>query len=323
MAEAHTIDESALEALREPGFVTISHGLQPLEVDMLFDDFGDVCNDVFKEDTRGILRESFCYTLDDSETSTYYIKRTLPGAPNPVEPSRGPSLDKKIVMHFGPKTPEMVKLKAGKWMPGYFEGFLDDCSDAYSDLMRAHKLGAQLIGLSDILHTPNNDPDEDRAHMRLLMYDPSTDTDAAAGLHLDRSVSTLAATENKPGLHGTPVPNRLLHPINEAKRDAYIQEMLKRPVLQQPGAGKFFLGAGYERLQELGIYVPYPDMPALLHGVTKQTLSESDRTHEPSTLNSYKEWRKSLILFVNPLARYVQYSAPSPEACGMDYRLAA
>lgn len=323
MAEARTVDESTLEALRDPGYLTISHSLGQDGVEKLFDNFGDVCDDVFRGDTRDILRESFCYALDSSETSTYYIKKTQPGAPNLVEPSRGPSLDKKIVMHFGPKTPAMVKLKAGTWMPGYFEGFLADCSDAYSDLMRAHKVGAQLLGLSDILHTPNNDPDEDRAHMRLLMYDPSTDTEAAAGLHLDRSVSTFAATENMPGLHGVPVPNRLLHPIDEAKRDAYIQEMLKRPVLQQPGAGKFFLGAGYERLQEVGILVPDPDLPALLHGVTKQPLLESDTPHEPNTHDSYREWRKSLILFVNPIARYVDYTAPSSKACGMDYRLVA
>lgn len=307
MAETLFLEQPNLSDLQTYGYVDVPHNFTDQEIAELNKSFDGICHTIRHEDPTGELQNSMEYKLDDSGCSKYYFEDKRAGFDNPIEPERGMMVDDKFVFHFGPltlaKSVQYLR-ERGMALPSHFATFFEASREAYDKAMRAHRIGARILGLEDMFHKEGFE----RMHLRFLAYDPQTTTDQLADPHFDRSVTTLAIAESAPGLHGTPTHNAYRRPYSQQEQSDIQAQLIATPISHKQGVGKFFLGAGYERLRD--VYDELPELPLLLHGVSRAHVSET-------------EWRHAIILFGNPHMHHTEYIVPERPECKTIFDLAA
>jgi hypothetical protein len=211
---------------------------------------------------------------------------------------RGEVPDTKDIFHFGAQTRQIVESRLYGMLPRELREFLSQAEEIYWSAQRT-KLNA--LDELDVLHMGLRACmfDERQAIndvLRFIAYYP--DPNKLAKGHFDRSVCTLAIGESHEGLRITAGQNGLVVDAD----GAYMSELDGRlaPVEHREGEAKFFLGAGWNRLEPHRRF-GNQEMPLGWHDVIPSDKSVNDRI-----------MRWAIVLFANPHLGEYSYVVPTP-----------
>ncbi len=209
-----------------------------------------------------------------------------------TESHRGVVLDNKDIFHFGSQTRQVVEARLTGALPKDMKDFLDIAEDIFWESHRSKRAALEVIdsyqaGLVGICLPETG---EIRDTVRFIAYYPSDDGILAKG-HFDRSMATIALAESHPGLRIAPGQNGLHIDADEV----YLKnlEANLQNVEYAEGQGKFFLGAGWNRLPEYYRFGNH-DLPLGWHDVVKTDQQINDQL-----------MRWAIIHFINPHAEFV------------------
>jgi hypothetical protein len=211
---------------------------------------------------------------------------------------RGMVPDTKDIFHFGAQTRQMVESRMYGSLPRELKEFLASAEEIYWSAQRS-KLHA--IEELDVLHMGlRRALFDERAVindvLRFIAYYP--DPEKLAKGHFDRSVCTLAIGESHEGLRIAPGQNGLHIDADEAYM-ATLDGSLE-PAEYEEGQAKFFLGAGWNRLE-----------PQLRFGNQEMPLGWHDVVPSEKSVNE-RIMRWAIVLFANPHLGIDTYSVPTP-----------
>ena len=316
MATAETEQPQYLDTLRETGYVSFPVAISGADIDPLFEQFREFSAIAWPEREDGESDERYADRCDAGQElvnamhykvperphdADYFMIHRRPGQTN--EFSRTVTNESKDFLHTGPMTLTYARERLGRRMPFVMKNLLESCAEIHE----AAKAGARPVfrelGIEDLLLAKN--PMNDIHMVRVLRY-LGTNASHQADLHFDRSTATMAVWESSPGLVGTPGNNALAGPMTQEEVDALAAQADVSPINHVSGEGKFFLGAGYNRLpgdaqerQERN-----GSVPLLAHGViNKQSDAERD----------------AVVVFMNPHRHVEDYVVPSKAETSMSH----
>jgi len=213
------------------------------------------------------------------------------------ETLRGKAQDNKDIFHFGSMSRQVIESRISGRLPKAMQTFLNSAEELFWSAERSKRdavaeLDVAGSGLLKIMQPETamlNDV------LRFIAYYPGADTLAKG--HFDRSTATLALGESHEGLRMTPGQNARAREVNKA----YMQELQDslEPVTHHDGEAKFFLGAGWNRLQ-----------PEYRKSNENLQLAWHDVVSSDQTVND-KIARWAIVLFANPNRDHAGYEAPS------------
>lgn len=277
----------SVEQLHQQGYAEVPTGINKDELQIVMDGYNAFTK------LPADIQNSTNYFLSDRGDGDFGHFKRVPGA----ETFRGKVSDNKDIFHFGASTRQIVEANLPSGLPAEMASFLDDAESIFWQAQAAKRraLGSLgLVGLVDMdsgsvvpyesvflnKRAPCNDV------LRLINY---YDSDSLlAKPHLDRSAVTLALGESHPGLRMTPCA--IDTPVEE--RNAHLKE-----VVHNPGAAKFFLGAGWNNLRHIDKRAI--DLPLGWHDVVQTNDVVDDYV---------RRW--SVILFSTPHLGWKDYSVP-------------
>lgn len=282
------------QALRSEGFISLPSGLQPHEIEPVFEQFRELYDLMYADDGSGKeLYDAFRYEVPERpRDADYFQVRRRVGDINMFSQNGAIGTDDKDVAHIGPRTMLHARERLGKRMPKIMEQFIESCTEIHEQTKQAVRPVYRELGIEDIMLAKN--PLDDIHMVRVLRY-LGTEATHKADLHFDRSVATFAVWESSTGLVGAPGNNDYLHPTTVASVMKTVEQANNSPVNHVPGHGKFFLGAGYNHLPA-EVREPQGELPLFAHGVVN-----SDPDQE----------RSAVVVFMNPRLGYEPYTVAS------------
>lgn len=210
---------------------------------------------------------------------------------------RGKAQDNKDIFHFGSMSRQVVESRISGGLPKEMQTFLNTAEELFWSAERS-KRGAVAeldIAGSGLLKIMQPETAMLSDVLRFIAYYPGADTLAKG--HFDRSTATLALGESHEGLRMTPGQNAKAREVTKA----YMQELQDslQPVSHHEREAKFFLGAGWNRLQ-----------PQYRRDNEDLQLAWHDVVSSDQTVND-KIARWAIVLFANPNRDHQGYEAPS------------
>ncbi|HET9173792.1 MAG TPA: hypothetical protein VFN56_00755 [Candidatus Saccharimonadales bacterium] len=282
------------DMLRTNGFVSVDFGISGADIDPLFAQFNELTDIAFQPDGSGkALIDAFHYTIPGRPNDAdYYLTHRIKGDINPYNQTGISGTDEKYLAHVGPLTLAYAHSQLGRRMPIVMRRFIELCLVLHEEAKRSAEPVFRALGIADALLA--KDSTEDIHMVRVLRY-LGTQATYKAGLHFDRSVATVAAWENKPGLVGAAGHNGHLRTLDIHEADHMAATATTTPIAHRSGQAKVFLGAGYQHLptehRDANAF-----MPLLLHGVINDTPGEE---------------RNAVVVFMNPHRFFKGYSVPN------------
>lgn len=209
---------------------------------------------------------------------------------------RGEVPDNKDIFHFGAQTRQVVEARLGGKTPKELKDFLNSAENIFWEAQATKRQAVRNLspGLTGIM-SPDLAPLNDV--LRFIAYYPNAGKLAKS--HFDRSVTTLAIGESHEGLHIAPGQNGMVIDCNQEYLDGLEKGLT--PVDHQEGRAKFFLGAGWNRLDSPHGKWGADGMPLGYHAV-----HESDTTVDENLM------RWAIVQFSNPYVGYERYTVPTP-----------
>lgn len=290
------------DMLRENGYLKLGLPISGADIDPLFDQFRDFSELAWADDESGKeLIEAMNYSIDARpDDADYFLVHRRVGEPNMFSARSTIGTENKDVAHIGPRSRELAHARLGKRMPAVMSQFLDSCVELHEAVKTTVRPVYKALGMEHIMLAEN--PSDDIHMVRVLRY-LGTSATHKADLHFDRSVSTFAAWESSPGLVGTPGNNAFGNSsLSVRELDTMASRANTSPINHVTNEGKFFLGAGYNRLPQ-NIHEQNGTLPLLAHGVVNV---ESDAE------------RDAVVVFMNPRIGFEPYTVPSKEETGWD-----
>lgn len=302
----------AVDLLRD-GFVGLPLDISGADIDPLFQQFREFSAIAWPEREEGesaegfTARQTFGLELVDAmhykvperpDDAEYYMIHRRVGEKTAF--NRMPATENKDVLHIGPRTLSTAQERLGRRMPGVMKNLLEGCVEVHRAVKESVRPVYRELGIENLMLAEN--PMDDIHMLRVLRY-LGTNASHKADLHFDRSVATMAVWESSPGLVGTPGNNSLGRPMTRAELDAMTAQADASPISHVSGEGKFFLGAGYNRLPQ-EVHDRNGNLPLLAHGVINQDSSEE---------------RDALVVFMNPHLGVKDYVVPSKSETSMHH----
>jgi len=318
MPRQNVLGDYCQEQIRENGYVSLTFGMGPEEVEPLFAAFDLLVEEVYEGKAvlgQHIINALASETPGRPDDSRGYITRRRIGEINPFEPDRDPATENKDQMHFTPMTPLHAReyFRSHGGMPESLRTMIALCMDAQSDIRKAVRPAIGALGVDSYLFAPRGHDHLNVHILRFLKYLPISADDLAqlaaefkrldsrAELHFDRAKFAVAGSEDTPGLVGVVGNNGYRHQnLTVAELDTMAQEALATPIHHQDGYLKLFPGAGYNRLPE-DLIEASGDLPLLLHGVTNVSPGKP---------------RYAFVEFINEHGLVTNGSVPSPGETG-------
>jgi len=210
---------------------------------------------------------------------------------------RGEIQDNKDIFHFGASTRQIVEHRLAGNMPQDMRDFLNASEEIYWAAQRTKRkiiprLSNPNSDLTEVLQSERNTLND---VLRFIAYYPSTDKLAKG--HFDRSAATLAIGESHEGLRIAPGQNGLF--LNVDEQYMQLLESQLKPVEHREGEAKFFLGAGWNRLDDT--YKAAPNLPLAWHDVVPSEKQVNEQV-----------MRWAIVMFINPYAEMLEYAVPTP-----------
>lgn len=305
--------ETHIDKLRAEGFTAVPLDIGGADIDPLFDQFREFSAIAWPDREPGESEAAFAsrqaagqalveathYKVPGRELDAdYYMIHRRVG--ESTEFSRTAATENKDVLHTGPLTLQYATERLGRKMPGAMKALLESCAEVHEAVKRSVRPVFRELGIEDVMLAENGL--EDIHMVRVLRY-LGTNVTHKADLHFDRSTATMAVWESSPGLVGTPGNNALAAPMTSAELEAMIDQANASPINHASGEGKFFLGAGYNRLPA-AVHDRNGNIPLLAHGVVNE---QSD------------EERDAVVVFMNPHLGVEDYVVPSKAETSMTH----
>lgn len=309
-----TAEKTHTAEILKNGYVSLPLDVSGSDIDPLFEQFREFSSIAWPE--QGDSESNYAYAARQAsgqelidamhyeiperpKDAEYYMIHRRIGEETPF--NRMPATENKDVLHIGPRTLDLAQERLGRRMPGVMKALLKGCDEIHHAVKASVRPVYRELGIEDIMLA--EDPKDDIHMLRILRY-LGTNATHKADLHFDRSVATMAVWESSPGLVGTPGNNALGRPImTKAELEAMTTRANGSLIKHTSGEGKFFLGAGYNRLSP-SLHERNGNIPLLAHGVINQDSSEE---------------RDALVIFMNPHLGITDYVVPSKAETSMDH----